>query len=251
MDNEKRKKFYCRHCGEFIYVDGKVHVHPGERLMMAEMSEGCEMESYICNNCGKVNIFLSTKHYGADGKEIKNSKKNIVEKHIFPFSDAPKKIKYVPAKYMHEYNEAASVKEISPKSCALICRRILEMILENECGCTKFNLGAKVDEYIAKATPSKPVPEPPSEPPPEPQSATVSVPPFELLEKSMKYIVNAGNAMAHDKKDMNDNLIKLKSSDCDYMLKALETVFDEIFVKPKKVKRLDKQLAKVTPKSKG
>ena len=224
MDNEKRKKFYCRHCGEFIYVDGKVHVHPGEKLMMAEMSEGCEIESYICNNCGKVNIFLSTKHYRADGKEIKNSKKNIVEKHIFPFSDAPKKIKYVPAKYMHEYNEAASVKEISPKSCALICRRTLEMILENECECTKFNLGAKVEEYIAKATPS------------------------ELLQKSMWYLVNAGNAMAHDKKDMNDNLIKLKSSDCDFMLKALETVFDEIFVKPKQVKGLDKQLAKVTPK---
>lgn len=192
--------------------------------MMAEMSEGCEIESYICNNCGKVNIFLTTKHYGVDGKEIKNSKKNIVEKHIFPFSDTPKKIKYVPAKYMHEYNEAASVKEISPKSCALICRRTLEMILENECECTKFNLGAKVEEYIAKATPS------------------------ELLQKSMWYLVNAGNAMAHDKKDMNDNLIKLKSSDCDFMLKALETVFDEIFVKPKQVKGLDKQLAKVTPK---
>ncbi len=192
--------------------------------MMAKMSEGCEIESYICNNCGKVNIFLSTKHYGADGKEIKNSKKNIIEKHIFPFSNAPKKIKYVPAKYMHEYNEAASVKEISPKSCALICRRTLEMILENECECTEFKLGEKVTEYIAKATPS------------------------ELVRKSMWYLVNAGNAMAHNKKDMNDNLIKLKSSDCDFVLKALETVFDEIFVKPKQVKGLDKQLAKVTPK---
>lgn len=224
MDHEKRKRFYCRHCGQFIYVDGMVHVHPGEKLTIAEMSEGCEIESYICNYCGKINIFLSTKHYGADGKEIKNSKKNIIEKHIFPFSDAPKKIKDVPAKYMREYNEAASVKEISPKSCALICRRTLEMILENECGCTKFNLGGKVEEYLSKATPS------------------------EFVQKSIWYLVNAGNAMAHDKKDMNDNLIKLKSPDCDIMLESLETVFDEIFVKPKKVKGLDKQLAKVTPK---
>ena len=54
--------------------------------------------------------------------------------------------------------------------------------------------------------------------------------------------------MAHDKKGMDDNLIKLKSSDCDHILNALETVFDEIFVKPKQVKGLDKQLAKVTPK---
>ena len=54
--------------------------------------------------------------------------------------------------------------------------------------------------------------------------------------------------MAHDKKDVNDNLIKLTSSDCDTMLKALETVFDEIFVKPKQVKRLEKQLDKVMSK---
>ena len=213
------------------------------RLLKKKWSKN---ESYICNNCGRVNIFLSTKHYGADGKEIKNSKKNIVEKHIFPFSDAPKKIKYVPAKYMHEYNEAASVKEISPKSCALICRRTLEMILENECGCTKFKLGEKVKEYIAKNTPAKPSSEPPSEPPSA--SAPVPAPPSEFLQKSMWYLVDAGNAMAHDKKGMDDNLIKLKSSDCDHILNALETVFDEIFVKPKQVKGLDKQLAKVTPK---
>ena len=108
--------------------------------------------------------------------------------------------------------------------CMSTMKLPVEMILENECECTKFNLGAKVEEYIAKATPS------------------------ELFKKSMWYLVNAGNAMAHDKKDMNDNLIKLKSSDCDFMLKALETVFDEIFVKPKQVKGLDKQLAKVMPK---
>lgn len=165
-----------------------------------------------------------TVYYGADGKEIKNSKKNIIGKHIFPFSDAPIKIKNVPAKYMREYNEAASVKEISPKSCALICRRVLEMILENECGCTKFNLSQKVNEYISKVSPS------------------------ELLQKSMWYLVNAGNAMAHDKKGADDNLIKLKSTDCDFILKALETVFDEIFVKPKQVEGLDKRLAKVIPK---
>lgn len=225
MNNEKRKRFFCRHCGELIYVDGKVHIHPGQKLTLTEMSEGCEIESYICNYCGKVNIFLSTKHYGADEKEIKSSKKNIIEKHIFPFCDVPKKIKNVPARYMREYNEAASVKEISPKSCALICRRTLEMILENECGCTKYKLSEKVKEYTSNNAPLS-----------------------KLLEKSMWYLVSAGNAMAHDKKDVNDNLIKLTSSDCDTMLKALETVFDEIFVKPKQVKRLEKQLDKVMSK---
>ena len=224
MPKDKRKRFTCHHCGHFIYVDGKLHTHPGERLTMTQMSEGCEIESYICNDCGKINIFLSTKHYGADGKEIVNSKKNITDRHIFPFFNAPKKIESVPAKYLHEYNEAANVKEISPKSCALICRRVLEMILENECGCTKFKLSEKVKEYIDNNLPS------------------------ELLQKSMWYLVNAGNAMAHDKKDMNDNLIKLKSSDCDALLNALETVFDEIFVKPKKLEKLAKKLAKVTPK---
>lgn len=224
MSTEKRKRFYCHHCGQFIYVDGKLHMHPGEKLTLTEMSEGCEIESYVCNHCGKINIFLSTKHYGADGNEIINSKKNIVDKHIFPMGDVPKKIKSVPAKYMNEYNEAANVKEISPKSCALICRRTLEMILENECGCTKFKLSEKVNDYI--------------------KAHTVSA----LLQKSMWYIVNAGNAMAHDKKDEYDKLIKLKSSDCDALLNALETVFNEIFVEPKKLEKLDKNLAKVTPK---
>lgn len=214
----------CRHCGKQISVEGNVYTQEGEHLTFTEYTQGCDIECYSCNDCGKINIFLSTKHYNSEGKEVNNVRGKTQNKHIFPVTVAPLKIKGVPAKYLSEYKEAASVKEISPKACALICRRVLEMVLENECGCTKFNLSEKVKEYISNTSPS------------------------EYMQKSMKYIVNAGNAMAHDKKDINDNLIKLKSSDCDAILNALEAVFDEIFVKPKKLERLDKNLAKVTPK---
>lgn len=226
MGKKVRKKFTCRHCGNFVYVDGISHTHPGEHLNVRIMSQGGEIESYVCNDCGKLNIFLSTKHYGADGKETLVAKGRIVDKYIFPFNVPRKKLKYVPAKYMNEYNEAAWVKEVSIKSCALVCRRILEMILENECGCTKFNLSEKVKEYSAQA----PLPE--------------------LVEQSMQFVVNAGNAMAHDKKNQNDDLIRLKASDCDKLLEALEIIFDHIFIQPQKAALMGKNVEKVTPKSK-
>ncbi len=224
MGKKVRKKFVCRHCGKLVYVEGILHVHSGVHLNVSVMSQGGDIESYICNECGKLNIFLSTKHYGADGKETTAAKGKLVNKYIFPVHDSPKKIKHVPAKYLNEYNEAACVKEISSKSCALICRRILEMILENECSCSDRNLSDKVNTYSAKA----PLPA--------------------LVEKSMRFIVGAGNAMAHDKKNQNDDLIRLQAGDCDKLLEALETVFDHIFVRPKKEAQMVKNIQKVTPK---
>lgn len=226
MGKKVRKKFVCRHCGKLVYVDGISHIHPGEHLNVRVMSQGGKIESYVCNECGKLNIFLSTKHYSADGKETLSAKGRIVNKYIFPIKAPRKKLKYVPAKYMNEYNEAVWVKEISIKSCALVCRRILEMILENECHCTKFNLSQKVQEYSEKA----PLPK--------------------LVEQSMQFIVNAGNAMAHDKKNQNDDLIRLKVSDCDKLLEALEIIFDHVFIQPKKEALMVKNVERVTPKSK-
>ncbi|MFB7816426.1 DUF4145 domain-containing protein [Paenibacillus chitinolyticus] len=224
MEKSVRRKFTCRHCGKFVYVDGFSHVHEGERLNISVFSQGAEIESYVCNECGKVSIFLGSKHYGSDGKETIAVKNRIIDKYIYPLTEAAKQIKYVPAKYMREYNEAAWVKEISPKSCALVCRRILEMILENECGCNQFNLSKKVEGYINSN----------------------SVP--NLTEQAMRYIVGAGNAVAHDKKDQNDDLIRIKRKDCDKLLDALEEVFEHIFIQPKKVEQMQKNVQSVTPK---
>lgn len=226
MGKKVRKKFVCRHCGKFVFVDGVLHTHPGEHLNVRVMSQGGEIESYICNECGKINIFLSTKHYGADGNETLSAKGRIVDKYIFPINAPPKKMKYVPAKYMNEYNEAAWVKEISIKSCALVCRRILEMILENECKCKKYSLSQKVQEYSEKALLPK------------------------LVEQSMQFVVNAGNAMAHDKRNQSDDLIRLKASDCDKLLEALEIIFDHVFIQPQKAALMGKNVERVTPKSK-
>ncbi|PNQ84228.1 hypothetical protein C1T20_19930 [Paenibacillus polymyxa] len=224
MEKSVRKKFTCRYCGKLVYVDGFSHVHEGERLNISVFSQGAEIESYVCNECGKVSIFLTSKHYGSDGKETTAVKNRIAEKYVYPLDEPPRKIKYVPAKYMNEYNEASWVKEISPKSCALVCRRILEMILQNECHCTKFNLSQKVEEYINNG----------------------SVP--NLTEKAMRYIVGAGNAVAHDKKNENDDLIRIKRKDCDKLLEALELVFEHIFVQPKREEQMEKNIQSVTPK---
>lgn len=102
----------------------------------------------------------------------------------------------------------------------------IESYVCNECDCTKFNLSQKVQEYSEKA----PLPK--------------------LVEQSMRFIVNAGNAMAHDKKNQNDDLIRLKVSDCDKLLEALEIIFDHVFIQPKKEALMGKNVERVTPKSK-
>jgi predicted RNA-binding Zn-ribbon protein involved in translation (DUF1610 family) len=224
VEKTVRKKFVCRNCGKLVYVDGYSHIHEGEHLNISLISQGALIQSFICNECGKVNIFLTTKHYESDGKETTAVRNKIIDKYIYPLTEAPIIIKHVPARYMREYNEAAWVKEISPKSCALVCRRILEIILQNECGCTQFNLSKKVESYITEHSVS------------------------ELTQQAMRYIVGAGNAVAHDKKNQNDDLIRITSKDCDKLLSALEEVFDFIFVRPKKEEQMQRNVQRVTPK---
>ena len=205
-------------------MDGLLHTHQAEHMNIGRFSQGCNIETYVCNDCGKVNVFLTTICYGQDGKELAKFPGKVSDKHIYPISPAPEKIKYVPAKYLHEYNEASGVKEKSPKACALLCRRILEMILADKCHCTSYNLSGKVAEYIKREKPGK------------------------LIEDSMGFIVGAGNAMAHDKKNEDDDLIRINVSDCDKLLEALKNVFDHIFVLPKREEKMAQNKQKVTPR---
>jgi len=224
VSDSLRKRFDCRHCGKLIFVDGKKHLHEGEHLNLGVVSQGVQIESYVCNECGKINICISTKHYGTDMKEVPTAKGKIKDMFVFPVNTPPVNIKYVPKKYLNEYNEARWLRDVSPKACALICRRIMEIILENDCNCTKFNLSEKLIEFEAKYKPTT------------------------FLMKSLQYIIGAGNAVAHNKKDLNDDLITIKSNDCDALLEAVRMLFDTVFVLPQKESELAKRLKKVEPK---
>ena len=125
---------------------------------------------------------------------------------------------------MKEYNEALRVKDISQKSCALMCRRITEMVLEEECGCTKFNLSAKLMEFQTNHNPS------------------------DFVIQSIEYIIGAGNAAAHNKKNLQDDLIRITKDDCNALLESVLELFDVVFVKPKKAEKNAKRFQKVQTK---
>lgn len=229
MGNTIRKKFVCRHCNQTVNIEGKMFIHEGEHLNIADMGQGLNIESYMCNLCGGMNLFVTTKHYSKNSMEeiAQNIKGKTSNLHVFPVHNAPKKIKYVPAEYLSEYNDARILIDINFRACALLCRRIMESVLIKACELDDYHLSTKIKSFNDKYNPP------------------------ELVKKSMKYIIDAGNASAHDNVNINDDLIKISRTDCEELLNAVELIFDVVFVQPRKALELEKKLKRIEEKPKN
>lgn len=218
------KRFYCHHCGELIYPDGQQHIHEKENMGFASYSDSAEIESYVCNECGKINIFITTSEYDEVNKKLQHR-----EVHCYPIHIAPVDIEHVPSEYLDLFNQARYIQDISPKASAIVCRRTLEMIFEKnyeELFDKKDRaLASKIKKFIDVKKPD------------------------DLTEKSMYYILNAGNAVAHKIINNEDKIIDVSFEECKQALKSIKNIFEGIFVKPEQVKEYEQQMKSVKPKA--
>jgi len=106
---------------------------------------------------------------------------------------------------------------VSPKASAAISRRILQDMLRDPCGCEQRNLSDQVTAYLAK-------PGVPSH-----------------LAEQLHALREVGNFAAHTQKDTNTGaVLDVEPGEAEWLLDALEALFDHVFVKPTRQRvRLD------------
>jgi len=205
----------CPHCNKnidfkatykFEYFENTVH-----KLKRS-------IQGYKCEFCKSVIVFNVSSQYNYHEKKYIDKKELIFPKHI-------KKIlsREIPENYKEEYLEAYSILELSPKSSATLCRRLLQTILHNEFNIQKANLQQEILEFLK--TPDIP---------------TIL---FETIDK----IRIIGNWAAHPKKYENTNeIVDVERDEATFLLEIIEELFDYKFVKPKLIKeRIDKLNSKI------
>lgn len=89
--------------------------------------------SYWLNVLKEKKIITDSRPFTLTAKAFEQSKKNKA-------SFKPRKFDNVDKKYVDDYTEACNVLDVSTKSCAMLCRVLVDVVLREKCGCTEHRL---------------------------------------------------------------------------------------------------------------
>ncbi|MCL2598883.1 MAG: DUF4145 domain-containing protein [Firmicutes bacterium] len=170
-----------------------------------------EEQKYILqsNNIKREDAFSHIHIWGVNAPQKKNTIFTLTHKAFDQVQKnqnkiKPKKFDNVDKKYRDTYLEAYQVLEASPKSCAFLCRSLLEMVLRERCGCEEFRLESKIKTFIEKCNPPS------------------------TLAETINYLKLAGDTVAHSKEHENIP-IETTKDDCILLLKIVEMLFNCVF----------------------
>ena len=125
----------------------------------------------------------------------------------------------VPEPYRTDFLEACAVLQLSPKASAAISRRILQTVLREELRIKRSSLVAEIDEFITCS----------------------DVPSY--LTEAVDAIRNVGNFAAHPLKDTyTGSIVEVESGEAEWLLEVLDSLFDFIFVQPKRIQERKNKL---------
>jgi hypothetical protein len=133
----------------------------------------------------------------------------------------------VPPNIAADYTEAALVLPLSPKASAALSRRCLQSVLR-DAGYSQRDLSKQIDAALAETDARKALPS--------------------GVHMIVDAIRNIGNFAAHQITDQTTlQVIDVESTEAEYCLDVLDSVFDHYYVKPAQAKKvkdsLDKKLA--------
>jgi len=120
----------------------------------------------------------------------------------------------VPAPYATDFNEAARIINDSPKASAALTRRCLQHVLIDKLGASpKADLAAQIQKVIDD-----------------------KLLPMQILEQ-LDAIRNIGNFAAHPvKSGATGQIVDVEAGEADWNLDVLESLFEEVFVRPESLK---------------
>lgn len=125
----------------------------------------------------------------------------------------------VPSKYAEEFREAKAVLNISSKASAALSRRLLQLLLRDECKIAKPNLYQEIDEFLHSP----------------------GVPSY--LTDALDSVRIIGNLAAHPTKNTNTGeIVPVEEHEAEWLLETIECLFDYLFVQPLRLKQRKERL---------
>ena len=209
----------CPHCNISYFEDWT----DTNALVWDDGLEGQGLKYSPCPNCGKLVVRIVEGKVILDTEEFEHDPddKPIItnEFTVYPNLNNPQLAEEMPEEYKDEYIEAKSVLEISPKASAAISLLLLQNLLQEELKIQGRNLSKQIDTFLdLQHVPSH-------------------------LSKSIDAIRNIGNFAAHPKKETNTGaIISVEPGEADWLLEVLLTLFDFLFVQPKRIEKRHNEL---------
>jgi len=116
--------------------------------------------------------------------------------------------KEVPDEYKKDFLEAQAIREISPKSSAALCRRILQQLLRKEARVSPSNLNNEIDEFLKRnGLPSH-------------------------ITDDLHSLRKIGNFAAHPKEDIAGHILDVDQDEVEWCLNIISSLFDYFLIAP-------------------
>lgn len=204
----------CPHCNTGVHIDFDADeircLRFGENF-----DEGCQVQEGICPECNNLIIKLvsgkiGTTNFEEDPIYLQEEREQIV----FPIGSTRSLEPEVPLEYKEDFEEAESVISLSPKASAALSRRLLQRILREHFKIKKTSLSKEIDEFLSKD----------------------NLPSY--LTETIDAVRNVGNFAAHPNKDNHTGeIVNVEPGEAEWLLDALEALFDFAFVQPKRIQK--------------
>jgi hypothetical protein len=131
---------------------------------------------------------------------------------VFPAGRAAETPEEVPEPFQRDLEEATTALEYSPKASAALSRRLLQRVLREQLGIAKRDLSQEIDAFIE----------------------TSGAPSY--LTDAVDAIRTVGNFAAHPLKNTNTGeIVDVEAGEAEWLLDVLESLFDFVFVQPKRL----------------
>ncbi|NUQ82034.1 MAG: DUF4145 domain-containing protein [Bacteroidetes bacterium] len=209
-------KMICGHCKVPIYADWQygsvMEISPSNGSSdLFGFAKGAQITYMVCPGCllPIIGIRLSadvTYNYPDNCLDLVNLIGFTI---VYPGLNSNLQIdKYVPREFLEDYLEAKEV-ERSPKACAALLRRLLQLVLRKHFKIEKRNLEQEIGAFIKEQSPPS------------------------YLVTSLDAIRTVGNFAAHPIKSENaDKIIEVEPGEVDWLFAGIESLFDFAFIQP-------------------
>lgn len=117
------------------------------------------------------------------------------------------------------YDEARIIIDLSPQAAAVLARRCVQHSIRTELGITKATLNLEIQEAITRPELSR------------------------TTKNAIDQIREIGNWGAHPSKDPADTLIEVTLEQAMYTIEALEMLFNDLYIAPKKFEDMQVTIA--------
>lgn len=118
----------------------------------------------------------------------------------------------VPEKFRKDFVEASTIVKLSPKASAALSRRILQAVLHDHFNIKERDLSKEIEKFIS----------------------SVDMPSY--LKETIDVVRQIGNFAAHPMKSQSTGqIVDVEPGEAEWLLDALEALFDFAFVQPKRL----------------